>query len=121
MNIINLTGHELDNGVLSDLEKKFDDVIVHTKKSTIRRSKPLFPQIEEMLQEYNSFLTGKEQPGIILPGLSFVAVAIVSFIHGKTGNFPLVIELVRNNESRTWTINEIHDLEYYRHKARRNG
>lgn len=119
--IINLTGHELDKNVLIELEQRFGKVLVHIRKSTIYRNQHIFPQVEHLMKDFDHLLTGKNQPVIILPGLSIISAVLMAYVHGKCGTFPLIVELVRNNATREWRINNLHDLEAYRHQARRKS
>lgn len=120
MNVINFSGHNLSEQAAVQLEQKFDDaVVVETVKISLYRKKPLFSQISNVMQNLTTVLNNGAQPVVILPGLPIAAALILSYIHGVSGRFPKVIELLRNMDN-IYEVHDVHDLEFYRQGSRRN-
>jgi len=121
MNIVNFSGHELSDIAVKQIEEKFagQDLVIETIKVGLSRSKPLFTQIIGMMRNVKTNLNSGSQPVVILPGLPIAAALILAYIHGVSGRFPKVIELLRNQDS-IWETHDVHDLEFYRHGSRKD-
>jgi len=119
-NIINFSGHALSERATSQLEEKFGDINIETVKISLSRRRPLFSQIIEIMLKLKTNLNDGSQPITVLPGMSIASSLVLSYIHGASGMFPKVIELLRSDSSGAYEVNDVHDLEFYRHGARRS-
>ena len=79
----------------------------------------LYSQVMKIMRRFNRDLDNGEQPIVIIPGLPIAAVLMMAYIHGLSGGFPQVLELLKDRHGN-WMLNDVHDLEFYRQGCRNN-
>lgn len=104
---LNLSGHK--NESLDQLG--FLDVgAIHVNLA----DKELPKKVEKFLAEH---IESKDTVEIALPGLSMLTALMITSIHGITGQFPVVVTLVRQ-ENKTYAAGESIDLQKVRDNMR---
>lgn len=117
--VINFTGHPLSDIAKAQIKERacFDDLEFIDLKISIQRKKPIMSQIINTLEPIKDKVNGTAPFFLILPGLPIAGHLILSYVHGISGSFPKVIELLRD-PSGIHVLHDIHDLEWYRHTVR---
>jgi len=118
MNIVNF-GHPFSEEALSQLRKLGkEELKIQSIKVSIELHQDLEAQVSKLVDQISFPLDGTEPLTLVPPGLSVISAMLMAEIHGRTGVFPRVIHLVRDNERGVFVISQIVDLEWMRQKSR---
>lgn len=118
MIIINFTGHKLSKFVLERFDNEFKDYKIVDQPVHVDLSGDVKKQIFKVVENIQVYLLGDDGVAVILPPISYVAVILVSLLHGSLGNFPFVIPLIRDKDKRVYVVSDIVDLAGLRNSSR---
>ena len=112
-------GHPLSDAAqaeLADVIGEFDTVLARV---SLDMESPLGPQIATVVEgmKLSSEQLQTRRLVAILPGASVAAALVLAEIHGRSGNWPTIVHLVRA-EDGVFHMGELVDLQQTRNTAR---
>ena len=119
-------GSDLSENIIKQIEEKNSLEIeeVRIKASLNLRKHSTMIQIHDLVSANRKYFTGEEKFIVNLPGLPIFSAFLITEIHALTGDFPVVLECVKEydggNVFSNYVYKRLYDLSRERQQSREN-
>jgi len=113
-------GHSLSESAIKYLSSEYKSIKEVMIPFAIDRKKSIAVEVEKIVEGRVSkrILSGSQPYLVVLPSLSIGVAYLLTYLHGRVGSFPLVVDLTRNSKFGVYEVKEILDLQSERDRAR---
>lgn len=125
VNLINF-GAELHESVIQDVETEWEVEVkqIRVKKSLDLKKKSSYIQVHDLIENNKELFLEREFFIINLPGLPIFAAFLIAEIHALTGNFPIIVECLKDYSNEGifshYKYKRLYDLNRERTQSREN-
>lgn len=113
-------GHSLSEKCKDQIQEKYSDtsVIEVPLSASFDVKKCLYPQVVSFLNTLNIPLDGSMPYIVNVPNLPIVSSYVLVELAARSGSFPKILELIREESLGIFILKRIVDLEYERRMTR---
>lgn len=112
-------GHPLSDAAQAELVESIGEFETVLARVSLDMDSPLEPQLVAVVEgmEVSSEAFQTRSLVVVLPGASVAAGIVLAMLHGRSGNWPKIMHLVRADDG-VFHVGELVDLQRTRNTAR---